>query len=74
MPYGFQVRPVWAANVLTLMQVRCNVCSRVWSEQGGRFFPTPTFPKVPVACPECGQRGSIPPPVAREGFGNGSHA
>ena len=63
MSHGFMVRPVWTANELTLVQLRCNVCSQLWSEQGVRFFSTPTFPTVPIACPECGQRGNVLPPA-----------
>jgi len=62
MPYGFQVRPVWASNTLALVQLRCNVCAQLWSEMPERFR-SPSYPKVAVSCPECGARGTVLPPV-----------
>jgi len=58
MRFGFIVTPVWNANVLALVQLRCNVCGRTWSEQPGRFQVAEPE-TVPVLCPECRQGGKV---------------
>ena len=58
MRFGFIVTPIWEANSLALVQLRCNVCRRTWSEMPGRFQIAAHEP-VPVLCPECRQGGKV---------------